>query len=310
VGITKSLEESNKMNPKLFITKLGLYWFRRQQKRRECLNLIAQDFCLKEFRKWCVRDEVLVKTKENFQMFASPHDYTSYRIFFFGEYDAVMTSFIKAHVTEGATCLDIGAERGWFSLLMGKIVGPKGRVDSFEAFPPNYKKLKANILINKFDWVHSYNIAVSNNTGYANFVPPPYYIKQQIDRCGSGVGYLVSTPNPDSARVPTITLDQHIEEAGINRFDLVKIDVEGSEAAVLEGGQHMIKRFHPKIIIEYNQVAAKRAKATVEELDTILDDFGYDRFVYCEKLERLNLEKWKDYLDNDGSFDVYCLPRR
>jgi FkbM family methyltransferase len=245
-------------------------------------------------------------------MLVSPRDYESYSVYFFGDYDPLMTGFMKAHIPEAAVCWDVGSWWGWFSLLMGLLVGPTGRVDAFEAFPPNYEKLKANVALNGFTWVHPYNMAVSGERGKMHFVPPSDKVTNYVDflEDHSGVGYLTATAQPDSMEVETITLDEHAEDTKVDRLDFMKIDIEGAEVAALHGAQRTISRLRPKIAIEYNWEAAIRAGTSIEELDDLLDSFGYDRFTFSGRLRRLRLDEWKDRPDNEVVINVYCIPRR
>ena len=298
-------ESSKTMNSHLLITKLGRRWFRRFPSFKNRI------FARNHFRKWCVRDELPTWTSEGFMMLASPHDYASYGIFFFGDYDPVMTTLLKAHVPEGGVCWDAGTDRGWFSLLMGRLVGNQGRIDSFEAFPPNYRKLEANVTINKFSWVHPYNVAVSDSVGQMHFIPPcdaTTYHVSFLNNC-SGVGYLTKSAQPGSIQVLTTTLDQHTEESGIERLDFIKMDIEGAELAALRGATRTISRFRPKLAVEYNRETARRAGSSIEELDDLLENYGYERFMFSGRLEKLRLEKWKDVSDTETVFNVYCFPR-
>jgi FkbM family methyltransferase len=244
-------------------------------------------------------------------MFASPRDYASYEIFFLGVYDRLLTDFIKAHLPEGGVSWDIGTERGWFTLLMASLVGPRGRVDAFEAFPPNYRKLESNLVLNNFTWVNPNNLAVSNMTGLMHFVPPSDEITHHVGYlkgCG-GVGYLTPQPIPGSIVVATVSLDEYAERQPLDRLDIIKMDIEGAEHAALVGAARTIHRFRPKIAVEYNRECARRAGTSIEDLDQLLDSYKYDRFTFFGRLERLRLEKWNGRPDNETVFNVYCLPR-
>ena len=244
-------------------------------------------------------------------MFASPRDYLSYEIFFMGVYDRLLTDFIKAHLPEDGVAWDIGAGSGWFALLMASLVGPRGRVDAFEAFPSNYRKLERNLVLNNFTWANSKNLAVSNTTGLMNFVPPSDEITHHVGYlkvCG-GVGYLTPQAMPGSIEVSTITLDEYAERQTMDRLDMMKIDIEGAEHAALQGAARTIHRFRPTIAVEYNRESARRAGTSIEELDRLLDSYEYDRFTFFGRLERLRLEKWIGRPDNETVFNVYCLPR-
>lgn len=293
------------MNPRLLLTKMGQRWFRRFPTWENRI------FVRNHFRNWCVRDELLTRTSEGFSMLASPHDYVSYTIYFFGSYDPEMTCLLKAHVPEDGVCWDVGTERGWFSLLMGRLVGPQGRVDAFEAFPPSHKKLQANVALNRFTWIRAYNLAVSDSVGRMHFVPPSEEVTRQIcsPSDNGGIGYLTQEPQHDSIEVPTTTLDQHAERNGLKRLDFIKMDIEGAEVAALRGAERTIRRFRPKLVVEYNRQAAQRAASSVEELDKLLESYNYDRFTYNGRLEKWRIERWKDYSDNEAVFNVYCFPQ-
>lgn len=288
----------------LALARVMRYWGR---KHPDTDFLFLRDY----FRKWCPAEEILVNTNEGFKMLVSPRDYTSYEIFFLGFYDKWLTSFMKAHITEGSICWDIGTERGWFTLLMASMVGPNGRVDAFEAFPPNYKKLESNIALNNFNWVKAHNLAISDQTGKMYFVPPSDEITHHVSYlqdCG-GVGYLTAKQVPNSIEVPTISIDKYAELYPFERLDMIKIDIEGAEYAALHGAEKVIRRFQPKIAIEYNRECAKRAGSSIEELDNLLNSYGYDRFTFYGRLKKLNLDHWANLSDNETVFNVYCFHR-
>jgi FkbM family methyltransferase len=276
--------------------------------RRESYRLLLRD----HLRKWCTSDELEILTRAGFRMKVSPRDYMSYGVYFFGEYDAAMTSFIKSHVVEGDVCWDVGAERGWFSLLLGRLVGPTGQVDAFEAFPQNFKKLTSNIDLNGYGWVRPVHAAVSSSRHPMWFVPPSDEVTNHVhylDDC-SGVGYLSAEPLANALEVQTVTLDEHAAETGTDRLSFVKLDVEGAELDALQGAEKTICRYHPRLAVEYNRQTARRAGTSIEELDQLLDDFGYDRFTFAGRLERLRLERWAEVPDEQAVCNVYCLPRR
>jgi FkbM family methyltransferase len=195
---------------------------------------------------------------------------------------------------------------------MGRLVGPAGRVDGFEAFPPNFKKLQANIDLNQFHWVHPHNLAVSDHTGRMFFIPPSDEITHHIkflEAC-SGVGYLTTENRSGAIEVPTCTLDEQARETGITRLDFIKMDIEGAEVAAMHGAKETILKYRPTIAVEYNRKTALRAGTSIEELDELLDSYHYDRFVFTNRLERVRLEKWNGLSDEEAVFNVYCFPRR
>jgi FkbM family methyltransferase len=259
-------------------------------------------------RHWCVNRGVLTKTLEGFDMVVIPSEYISSEIFFFGTYDEPLTAWIKANVTEGSVCWDVGAGIGWIALLLGRVVGPKGHVDAFEAFSPNFQQLLSNVELNEYEWVRPYNVGICDQNRTLWFSPPSD--KANCPRNNSGLGYV--SPGNHSCAVPIAgrSLDFHADITGLMSLDFIKIDVEGSEVAALRGGEKTIRRFRPKIAVEYNQETLMRLGASVNELDDLLDDLGYERFVFRGKLERLALEREMQGCDCNSSFNVYCYPRQ
>ncbi|GEM_PF-1877528 len=263
-------------------------------------------------RKLCVDSEILVSTRHGFNMAVSPNNYASYGIYFFGEYDASMTAFMQKYLEYGAVCWDIGTERGWFTLVMAKAVGPSGRVDSFEAYPPNYEKLVNNVKLNAFSHVNTLNFAVSDRNGILYFVPPSDDITHYVDflqNC-SGVGFVTTEERTDTIPVEAIALDNYVKDHPLVRLDLIKIDIEGEELRALQGAELTIRRFHPIIAIEYNRETSLRSGSSIEELDDFLDNLGYERFnLFCDPNMSLSLVK----LDNLNSIpdvhNIYCFPK-
>jgi FkbM family methyltransferase len=241
-------------------------------------------------------------------MAVSPHDYISHSIFFFGDYDAGMTDVVRHHLRAGQTAWDIGAERGWFTLLMGTIVGSTGRVDAFEPFAAGAERLSRNIALNNMDWVYAHQVAVSDACGTGFFQPPTDDAtghRAYLSHCG-GVGYL--TTDGGGTAVPTVALDELIDRGQLTAPHLIKIDIEGAEVAALRGAQRTLRRFRPVLIVEYNRATARRAGTSVEELDDLIASFGYDRFTFDLHYRALDWQAFAGLEDDQAVVNVYCFP--
>jgi len=263
-------------------------------------------------RKLCVDREMLVTTKHGFNMAVSPNNYASYGIYFFGEYDTLMTAFMQKFINTGGVCWDIGTDRGWFTLVMAEMVGPSGRVDSFEAYPPNYEKLVNNVTINAFSHVNARNLAVSDRNCTLYFVPPSDDITHHVDfleNC-SGVGFVTAVEQAGTFPVEAIALDNYVKKYPLVRLDLIKIDIEGEELKALHGAKHTLRQFKPIIVIEYNRETSLRAGYNIEELDCFLDDLGYDRYnLICDSDMSLRLVILDNLNDIPDVHNVYCFPK-
>jgi FkbM family methyltransferase len=271
----------------------------------------TRDWVNHRFRKLCADGEVVVKTRHGFRILASPHDYVSHRIFFYSEYDEQMSNFIIHQLREGQVAWDVGTERGWFSLLMATLVGNNGRVDSFEAFPPTAEKLRQNIALNSATCIRPNQVAVSDVRGMMWFVPPQAVSNTSIssrDHNG-GVGYLTNTQELGAIQVPTITLDEYASETQLEALHFIKMDIEGAEVSALSGASQVISRFRPVLAVEYSTLTAARAGSSVANLDDLLEDYGYDRYVFSRGFKRLDLNREVDRQGEDLVINVYCFPR-
>jgi FkbM family methyltransferase len=265
-------------------------------------------FVTKRFRLWCNDDEVLCVTNRDFEMYASPRDYISHRIFFYQDYNQRLSDLVQYSLRPNFNCWDLGAERGWFSLLMGSIVGPGGRVDSFEPNPESYVRLQGNISLNGFGWVYPHNVAVSD-TSDSLYFNMPHTDAAKIASTGlsanGGIGFVSSQRGGGAIEVPSTKLDKFADIQNLTRLDFVKADIEGWELAAFKGGYYTLKEFHPLLLVEYNAVALQRAGASIRELDAFVRSLGYDVFS-ADSMRPVDIPK----VDNGTTqLDVFCIPR-
>jgi FkbM family methyltransferase len=158
------------------------------------------------------------------------------------EYEA-----FRAAVRPGATVFDVGANVGAYTLLFAQWVGPSGTVVAFEPAPASAAGLRHQLRLNGVaDRVQVVESAVADIVGTAAFA---------ADRA-SGANALISAGHAGehAVMVTTTSLDAFCEAKRI-RPDVIKIDVEGAEMAVLRGarrtlaaeGVQAFMEFHPAV---------------------------------------------------------------
>ena len=296
--------------PRRFITKLARRWDRFRHARGSVLPGWLDGHLVDE--------DILVATRWGFRMEVSPNDETGRSIYFTGEYSAELSAFLRAHLRDGQTAWDVGSERGWFTLLMARIVGPKGRVDAFEALPRNRERLEHNVMLNTFGHVRVVAGAVGEAPGNAWFLPPERVTEEDAAAAerwsgvNSGVGRLSDEPAEGAEPVPVIGLDVWAEESGLDALDFVKMDVEGSEVRALLGARKTLERFRPILVVEYNQRTLEKTGSSVAELDTLLNELGYERYCLMRRggLLRLGDKGLEDIIALRGAQDVFCFPEK
>jgi len=163
-----------------------------------------------------------------------------HRRYALGTYEPEVAALIQSTLRGGETVMDIGANVGYFTLLLAHRVGSAGRVIAFEPLPSVYAVLCENLRLNGLTWVEAEYRAVSDHDGETRMrsessEPLPFTARLAED------GDLV---------VPTVSIDRYVEVNQIPRLDFVKIDVEGAEDAVIRGMNATLQKFRPVILIE------------------------------------------------------------
>ena len=178
----------------------------------------------------------------------------------------------------GNTVMDIGANIGEWTLRMANTVGVEGRVYSFEPIPLINKSLNKTLRINNLSQVTLCQLALGDQSGDLEFTIPIDSNDRAIhgeSRLGTEEGnwnIYTEVKSTKNIKVKTSTLDQFSSERSIDRLDFVKIDVEGKELGILEGGQETFSRFTPALILEVGCEEENDRKRIAE----LLRSWGYE----------------------------------
>jgi FkbM family methyltransferase len=163
----------------------------------------------------------------------------------------------------GMTVYDVGANVGFITVIAARLVGEKGNVCAFGPFPMLADQAMHNASLNQFRNLSVHRVALSDQDGEAVF---------QVSK-NLTMGKLVNQEShePDAADELVVRkrkIDTLVAKEGLPDPDLVKIDVEGGEAAVLDGAAEVLRRVRPMLLIELhstNQAVAER----LEELSFV-----------------------------------------
>jgi FkbM family methyltransferase len=139
----------------------------------------------------------------------------------------------KTKQTPGATALDVGANIGAYSILLGQWVGPSGQVFAFEPAPEPFDGLSRHIALNGLaNTVHPIQMAVGAEVTTAQLLVAGTGGESRLASAGDGGATI---------NVPVTTIDAFCAERGLSP-DFIKVDVEGFELAVLKGARETIRR--------------------------------------------------------------------
>lgn len=152
-----------------------------------------------------------------------------------GTYERELQTLLVRYVRPGDTVLDIGANVGFFTLLLSKLVGPSGHVIAFEPLPRNVLILKRHLELNAVTNVTVVTSALSDRNG------PGFFSDGESHAMGS----LSDTGIP----ITMVTLDSFLRDSTIQAPVVLKIDVEGAESQVLAGAIHLLQQTRPRIFL-------------------------------------------------------------
>lgn len=148
---------------------------------------------------------------------------------------------------KGAECIfDIGANAGYYALHFAKQFATVKKVHAFEPVPHTFHALTKNIAINQLGpSIVANNMALGQENGEVKFFIPAF-----SGSCAASMQKL--HPGEDNIEVSTAmsTLDEYCDNHQVSQIDLMKIDVEGAEFFVLQGGIKTLERCKPTLFVE------------------------------------------------------------
>ena len=208
-------------------------------------------------------------------------DWQLHRSFAYGSWEPEVVRSIQKHVMPRARVLDIGAQSGFYSLLLSRLVGPEGMVFAFEPLPANFRILEENVRLNNIQNVMISREAVSDHSGEIRFEFPheePSLI----------AGPLIEGDDLGTFQVPSASLDDFVRQTG-HSIHFIKMDVEGAETAVLKGAVHTLRTLHPPLVIElHNDQSHGKLHPAIPMLKELgyriewLNEVGYRSHIFAQ----------------------------
>jgi FkbM family methyltransferase len=209
------------------------------------------------------------------------------------------TKFVNETITEDMICLDVGANIGYYTLLMAhkakKVICFEPSLKYFEVLKNNCEK---NLDVSKFE-LNNFGLSNVNETKEINVFGTSASIFQ-IDK------YL-----PLRQEKHSIVL-KRLDEVVSSKFDFIKIDCDGYDPLVIMGAENYFKKHHPIILMEICPEYYEIAKIDAKFFYAYMTELNYN--LYFE--ENMKLISEKDFLSKyvslptgHSSFNIFCMKK-
>ncbi len=202
----------------------------------------------------------------------NPLEYHQRMLLFGAAYEPELTGFLREILVPGMVFVDVGANLGYYTLLGGKRVGPRGQVHAFEPAPAQFRHLAQNVRMNGLRNVVLNECAVADRVGEAElFLSHGWNQGTHSLRMARDSG--------EACKVRCTSLDGYVTQAGIERIDVVKMDVEGGEMLVCLGARDTFTYVPPPVVVfEACEESALVFGHSTKDVKGILEGYGYTLF--------------------------------
>ena len=196
--------------------------------------------------------------------------YAGKTIFREGDWEKENTEFLLKNLPldDGDVAVDVGANIGWYSLLLDKIAANSGaRVIGFEPEPENFRLLTDNLRRNNAKSVTAVHKGLSDQSASKTV---------NLHADSGGHSMLPLAANPRSVAVKTVTLNDFLRQEKINprRVRFMKMDVEGFEWIALRGAGDVLQTC-PLLMIEYAPRLMAQGNLQPQDLLDLMHKNGY-----------------------------------
>lgn len=224
-----------------------------------------------------------------------------------GYWEPHTTNHLGGLVKRGMVVMDIGANVGWYSLLMASWVGPEGKVLCFEANPALAPIIQRSLRGNGLMWASVECCAVMDESRETAF----HVLRDAAGGSSLDSGLLEQHGDrADCIRVPGLALDDYVaSHPEWQRVDLIRMDVEGAEFLVLKGMRKLIQA-NPgmKIVLEFGPTMIPSFAGSLESFVDLLGTLGFRRFSILSEAQIRQVTP-RELLEFEGRpivLDVLC----
>lgn len=223
-------------------------------------NMAAEDICVRV---------------EEFEgsFLLSPSSHLLHRLLVEGQYEPELARLARAHLDPERDAIDVGANVGFFSVLLGKRLST-GRVLSIEPSISASRRLQMNLARNQVPTARS--IVFKGLVGSTD-CQGELHVIDGMEEYSSAIRVTHHAAGGREARVENVrqaTIDTLVRQHDLNP-GFVKIDIEGFEMEALKGAEWTLKTFRPVILSELSDPLLRSNGSSSRQVVEFLEHLGY-----------------------------------
>ena len=211
---------------------------------------------------------------DNLSFYCELKEHMGSQIFWRGFYSAEQLRWLNHLLEPDMVFIDVGANHGEFTVFAAKRL-TQGQVIAFEPVSLLFHKLQRNIKINNLKNIKVIQKGLANKNFKSTIYTRESNFEDGTKHEGLPTLYPSTTRSKICETIELTYLDQFVESENIAKIDIIKIDVEGAELAVLQGAKKSIIDFKPIILIEVNEETSQAAGYPSRALLNYLSEMGY-----------------------------------
>jgi len=194
-------------------------------------------------------------------------------LWLFGVWEPHLTAWMRSRLAPGDLVVDAGAHTGYFTLLASRLVGHAGRVVAIEPSPDFHQALTTNITANGCGNIRTVHAAVSDAPRRLTF-----YLERATNLGGTTAvrpRTVAASFEADAAPLPALLTTEELSAAR-----LIKIDVEGGEAAAIRGLAPALSRLRDdaELVVEVTPKTLAKQGQTVDDVLGPLHAHGFHTY--------------------------------
>lgn len=223
-----------------------------------------------------------------------------------GTYEPEIQWLIRKFVRPGYTCLDLGANVGYFTALMADLVVDEGNVYAYEPFPAAFHMLNITVQESRLEKRVSLRQKACTD---ADTTASLFFPRESNNFGGSFVAdSSEAVPRGlESVEISAVRLDTDLE--GAAKIDFIKMDVEGAEVKALTGLKNRLASDRPIIITEVNPIGLSRQNSSPEQLLNLLQDMNYSNYLVSPIPGQLHNISSPEIFTAHSYQNIICFPR-